>query len=375
MLKVASLFCGCGGSDLGLLGGFNFLGHHYPRLNYEIIYAVDFDKYAVETYNKNFFHPAVCVDVSDVDFSTIQDVDVLVGGFPCQSFSTVNPTKDVNDERANLYKQIVRFLKEKSPKSFICENVKGLITLQKGAIIRKIISEFESVGYTVQYKLMKAVEFGIPQRRERVFIIGIRKDFDCNFQYPKALNSIEDAVPLRTVIERLDIPEKKYYFSERAVQGMKNAKNNMKRGLWQDLNGPCLTITSHLAKTSINSRDPLLLVNPETELYRRFTPREAARIQSFPENFILNKSETKSYKQIGNAIPPVLMWHIAKALQDAVSIVNPNSSLNSGDAASYFISHIFEPQESPYEYNYKSNPFTGTLFNEPLPPYGKESPY
>lgn len=92
----------------------------------------------------------------------------------------------------------------------------------------------------------------------------------------------------------------------------------MKRGLWQDLNAPCLTITSHLAKTSMNSRDPILLVNSETELYRRFTPREAARIQSFPDSFRLNKSESKSYKQIGNAVPPVMMWYIARALQEAI---------------------------------------------------------
>lgn len=375
MLTVASLFCGCGGSDLGLLGGFNFLGHHYPRLKFDITYAVDFDKYAVETYNKNFYHPAVCADILDVDFASIPDVDVLVGGFPCQSFSTVNPTKDTNDDRANLYKQIVRFLKEKSPRFFICENVKGLLTLQQGSIIKKIITEFEEVGYVVKYKLMKAVEFGIPQRRERVFIIGIRKDIDCEYNFPVPINSFENAVPLSTVIERLDIPEQKYYFSERAVQGMKNAKNNMKRGLWQDLNGPCLTITSHLAKTSINSRDPLLLVDPAKELYRRFTPREAARIQSFPENFVLNSSEAKTYKQIGNAIPPVLMWHIAKALEDAVQSENSSPLLESDVASSFFKSKIYEPIKKPYEYNYNSNPFTGTLFNEPLPPYGKQADY
>ncbi len=308
----------------------------------------------------------------DVNFSTIPDVDVLVGGFPCQSFSTVNPTKDTNDDRANLYKQIVRFLKEKSPKFFICENVKGLLTLQRGAIIRKIVSEFERVGYTVQYQLIKAVEFGIPQRRERVFIIGIRKDLNLTYSFPKSVNSIEEAVPLRTVIERLDIPEKKYYFSERAVQGMKNAKNNMKRGLWQDLNGPCLTITSHLAKTSINSRDPLLLVNPETELYRRFTPREAARIQSFPENFILNKSESKSYKQIGNAIPPVLMWHIARNLSES-ACENEIIDEEVIELPQYFVAKIFEPYTSEFHYDY--DPFHGTLFHEPIPPYGKPHQY
>ena len=317
-LKVASLFCGCGGSDLGLIGGFAYLHKEYAELPFEIVYALDFDKWAVDTYNKNFRHPAVCEDIMQVDFNKLPDVDIMIGGFPCQSFSTVNPTKDTNDARANLYKQIVRFLQIKRPQYFICENVKGLLTLKKGEIIKKIITEFKSVGYNVQYQLMKAVEFGIPQRRERVFIIGVRNDMEYNYQFPKAVNTEAHAVPLSSVIDTLEISESKYYFSERAVQGMKNAKNNMKRGLWQDLNGPCLTITSHLAKTSINSRDPLLLVNPEKELYRRFTPREAARIQSFPDTFVLNDSEAKSYKQIGNAIPPVLMWYIANNLAKAV---------------------------------------------------------
>lgn len=317
-IKVASLFCGCGGADLGLLGGFNFIGKKYKKLNYDIVYAIDFDKYAVETYNKNFKHKAVCDDIANVDFLNTPYVDMVIGGFPCQSFSTVNPTKDTNDERANLYKHIVRFLKQKKPKYFICENVKGLLTLQKGNIISKIVRDFKAAGYNVQYKLLKAVEYGIPQRRERVIIVGVRSDLKLDFSYPMPTCSEGNYVPLSSVIKTLNIPEKKYYFSERAVQGMKAAKNNMKRGLWQDLNLPCLTITSHLAKTSINSRDPILLVNHKTELYRRFTPREAARIQSFPDTFMLNVSESKSYKQIGNAVPPVLMWHIAKSFQDAL---------------------------------------------------------
>ena len=313
------MFCGCGGSDLGMLGGFEFLNNQYKRLDFDIAYAVDFDKWAIDTYNKNFEHKAECADITDVDFNQLPEIDVMIGGFPCQSFSTVNPTKDTNDARANLYKQIVRFLHIKQPKYFICENVKGLLTLQKGTIIQKIVREFSAEGYNVQYKLMKAVEFGVPQKRERVIIVGIRNDIECDFKYPESICSeVSDYTPLSKVIDALVIPEQKYYFSKKAVEGMKNAKNNMKRGLWQKLDAPCLTITSHLAKASINSRDPLLLVDPKTELYRRFTPREAARIQSFPDNFILSDSDLKSYKQIGNAIPPVFMWHIAKALQDAI---------------------------------------------------------
>lgn len=316
-LKVASLFCGCGGSDLGTLGGFNFLGKEYTRLPFDIVYAVDFDMKAVETYNHNFKHPAVCADVCSINFEIIPDVDMIIGGFPCQSFSTVNPTKDTNDARANLYKQIVRILHEKKPKVFICENVKGLLLLQHGAIIKRIAKEFEAEGYNVQYQLIKAVEFGVPQRRERVIIVGIRKDIDFNYHFPAPLLKEKEYVPLKKVIDKLDSDNPKYYFSQKAVEGMKKAKNNMKRGLWQDLNSPCLTITSHLAKTSINSRDPVLLVDPEKEIYRRFTPREAARIQSFPDTFEFPVSDSFAYRQIGNAVPPVMMWYVANSVLGA----------------------------------------------------------
>lgn len=330
-MKVASLFCGCGGSDLGILGGFSYLGKNYEKLNFEIVYSIDFDPKAVETYNANFKHKAVCGDVCEADFSKIKDeIDVLVGGFPCQSFSTVNPTKDTNDARANLYKQIVRFLNEKQPKYFICENVKGLMTLKKGEIINKIKAEFEKsgvFGYKVDFQLVKAVEFGVPQKRERVIIVGIRNDIHKKYNYPAPIVTEENYTPLSKVIDKLEIEEKKYYFSEKAVQGMKNAKKNMKRGLWQDLNYPCLTITSHLAKTSINSRDPVLLVNPEKEIYRRFTPREAARIQSFPDDFQFPVSEHFSYKQIGNAVPPVLMWYVMKSLQNMIENNNQDSTV------------------------------------------------
>ncbi len=302
-----------------MMGGFVYLGKEYRELPFDVVYAVDNDKWAVETYNKNFEHKATCADIKDVNFTSIPEVDVMIGGFPCQSFSTVNPTKDTNDDRANLYKQIVRFLKIKQPKYFICENVKGIMTLQYGAIIKKIMAEFSQCGYNVSTKMLKAVEFGVPQRRERVIIVGMRTDVSFNYQFPIPICTEATAVPLSRVIDEVAIPDKKYYFSQKAVQGAKNAKPNMKRALWQDLSKPCLTITSHLAKTSMNSRDPILLVDTETELYRRFTPREAARIQSFPESFHLNDSENKSYKQIGNAVPPVFMWHIAKQLEKAIN--------------------------------------------------------
>jgi DNA (cytosine-5)-methyltransferase 1 len=323
-LKVASFFCGCGGSDLGILGGFDYLTQSYSSLPFEINYALDFDKHAVETYNANFEHPAVCEDIKNVNINEINPFDLLVGGFPCQSFSTVNPNKDTNDDRANLYKELVKILSNKQPKFFIAENVKGLMTLQKGEILKKVIAEFESVGYKVKYKLLLASNFGIPQRRERLFIVGVRNDLNIDYKFPEDTHSELTLFekkpwnPLGTVIKNLEIEDKKYYFSQKAVEGMKNAKQNMKRGLYQDLDKQCLTITSHLAKTSLNSRDPVLLVNPEKEIYRRFTPKEASAIQSFPENFVYPVSETQAYRQIGNAIPPVLMWHVANALINSI---------------------------------------------------------
>ena len=153
--RIASLFCGCGGSDLGAIGGFTFIGKKYKKLPFKIVYAVDFDKPAIETYNANFEHQGVCKNILDVDAKKeIPEIDILMGGFPCQSFSTVNPTKDTNDARANLYKEIVRILHEKKPKIFVCENVKGLLTLQGGAIIKKI-SSFQ--WFVIIYVLMTLV--------------------------------------------------------------------------------------------------------------------------------------------------------------------------------------------------------------------------
>ena len=319
-LKIGSLFCGCGGSDLGALGDFEYLNKKYSKLPTKIVYAIDSDQKAVNTYNSNFEHKAIHDSVLNCQASNIPFIDILIGGFPCQSFSTVNPTKNPFDERGQLYKEMARILKEKQPIAFIAENVKGLMVLKNGAIFKSVLEKFEKQGYNLNYKLLNAANFGIPQRRQRVFIVGIRKDLNIKFNFPEKLfheNPKEDEeswIPLKKVINSLVPDDSKYYFSQKAVDGMKNARKNMKRGLWQDLEKTCLTITSHLAKVSLNSRDPVLLVDPKLELYRRFTPLEAARIQSFPDSFTFVGSQGDAYRQIGNAIPPVLMWFLMTKL-------------------------------------------------------------
>lgn len=314
MYKVASLFSGCGGCDKGICGDFIYNNMHYDKLPFSLVFASDIDRKALNTHELNFeCKDVLCEDICQINSERIPDHDVLVGGFPCQSFSTVNPTKNPFDERANLYKQMVRILKEKQPKAFIAENVKGLLTLHKGTIFKKICNAFESCGYTLSYKLVNSANFGVPQKRERVIIVGFRSDLNIKYIFPNEPN-INNWVPLSVAVPILAIDDKRYYFSKKAVQGMKNAKNNMKRGLWQRLDEPCLTVTSHLAKVSLNSRDPVLLVDADTELYRRFTPREAARIQSFPDDFKFSGSEADAYRQIGNAVPPVMFWYIAQKL-------------------------------------------------------------
>ena len=312
MYKVVSLFAGCGGCDQGILGDFKFNKHKYGRLPYDLVYAMDIDQKALNTHKLNFKGAEVrCADICGVDASEIPECDIVIGGFPCQSFSTVNPTKDPFDDRANLYKQMVRIVKAKQPLVFIAENVKGLLTLHKGEIFKKVCKAFEGAGYVLSHKLINSADYGVPQKRERVILVGFRKDLGIKFEFPEETHKGNWA-PLSVAVRKLAIDEEKYYFSERAVQGMKNAKPNMKRGLWQKLDEPCLTVTSHLAKVSLNSRDPVLLVDPEKELYRRFTPREAARIQSFPDNFEFAGTEQDAYRQIGNAVPPVMFWNIAK---------------------------------------------------------------
>lgn len=318
MYKVVSLFAGCGGCDQGIVGNFDFNGKHYKKLPYKIVYAIDVDKKALNTHEKNFnCKKLVCGDVKEVPSDEIPDCDVIIGGFPCQSFSTVNPTKDPFDDRANLYKQMVRIVKDKQPKVFIAENVKGLMTLHQGSIFNKVREAFEEAGYTLSCQLLNAADYGVPQKRERVIVVGIRNDISKTFEFPKPTN-VGNWVPLSVAVPELAISDERYYFSQRAVQGMKNAKNNMKRGLAQDLTQPSLTVTSHLAKVSLNSRDPVLLVDEKKELYRRFTPREAARIQSFPETFEFVGSETDAYRQIGNAVPPVLFWYIANEVLEYI---------------------------------------------------------
>lgn len=311
-LKVASLFCGCGGTDVGLLGGFDFLGDNYAKNPMEIVYANDIEESACRIFEENFGVIPDRRDIRTVPASEIPEIDVLTGGFPCQSFSIVaqNPKRlGYKDERGMLFFEMCRILRDKQPKCFIAENVKGLLSANKGEAFPLIISEFEKSGYQVTHKLINAAAFGVPQKRERVIIVGIRNDLGFKYKFPDDVFVEDEYAVLGSVVENQ--VDEKYFFSEKAVQGMRAAKRDMNKGRAQDLNKPCNTVGSHLAKVSLNSTDPVLL---DGGRYRRFTPREVARIQSFPESFKLIGVEGAQYRALGNAIPPVMFWYVAHQL-------------------------------------------------------------
>ena len=209
---------------------------------------------------------------------------------------------------------MVRILKEKKPRAFIAENVKGLLSANKGKAFPIIVNEFENVGYHVVHKLLLASDYAVPQKRERVIIVGFRDENDlARFSFPA---EVRQKHVLREVVDEAANEDEHWFFSEKAVAGMLKVQEKMNKGRVQNLDEPCNTVSSHLAKVSLNSTDPVLRVG---ERFRRFTPREAAKIQSFPDSFVFDSvSETKQYKAIGNAVPPVMMWHIAKAVANAI---------------------------------------------------------
>ncbi|MEA2028364.1 MAG: DNA (cytosine-5-)-methyltransferase [Campylobacterota bacterium] len=316
-LKALSLFSGCGGMDLGLQGGFKYLDNDFKKHSIDILLGIDNDPYAAKIYNENFSHECVVKDIKDLNHNELPEHDILLGGFPCQSFSisAQNPPRlGIKDERGELFFEMCKILKEKQPRFFVAENVKGILSANKKEAFPLIIKEFEQSGYHIKFQLLNSSDFGIPQKRERVFIVGFKSEEDYfRFSFPKPITT-DEKVPLKSVLQ--DNITEKYFFSERAVAGMKRVQHKMNKGRAQNINLPCNTISAHLAKVSLNSTDPVLLENGK---YRRFTPREAANIQSFPSDFQLEVvSENRQYRAIGNAVPPVVMWHIGNSLMQIV---------------------------------------------------------
>lgn len=302
-IQVVSLFCGAGGMDYG-----------FEQAGFEIIWANDNDKDALATYKMNLDAETCLGDIREIPSSKIPFAPVIIGGFPCQGFSAAGP-RLVTDKRNFLYLEFVRILEDKQPYAFVAENVKGLLTLGNGAVANAMINDFASKGYKVKIKLFNAANFGVPQFRERVIIVGIRHDIEAEFTFPKETHNKENWVTLRNVLYGLPEPDPKEVcnqpFSSRYMS------RNRKRD-WDDVS---FTIPAMAKQVPLHPSSPdMIKLGKDLWKFgegapsRRFAYWEAALVQSFPQNFNFVGDLISKYRQIGNAVPPVFARAIAKQL-------------------------------------------------------------
>ena len=302
-MTVISLFSGAGGLDLGLV-----------RAGNRVVWANDFDASAVETYRKNIGDHIVCGDIKDIDPSTIPDADVVVGGFPCQGFSQANLRRAVDDERNKLYTFFRRTVEVKRPRFFIAENVKGILSLGGGAVVERIVSDFESVGYRVEKRLFNMADYGVPQTRQRVIFVGQRCDVagDFLFRFPEPEFGKGCRRPWRTIREALDRfpdPDSPNRVKNHVYSAYKVAFRNFTGHRPTDPDKPCPTI---LARG--NGGGGVCAI-PHYNGKRRLTIRESAAIQTFPDTFEFCGAMNACYRQIGNAVPVLFAERLGQELR------------------------------------------------------------
>ncbi len=319
-MRFIDLFSGIGGFRMAL-----------EKLNHKCVFSADNDKYACDTYYKNFKEYPL-VDIKKLSAKKIPDHDILCAGFPCQPFSIAGERRGFNDTRGTLFFDIVRILKEKKPKIFILENVKGLVNHDKGGTFKKIInilskkvngkinkSKRENLGYNVFWRVLNSYDFNAPQNRERVFIIGF-KNQNINYKFPKNiklkinLNNLINKRPKK--IRRISKLSKGYIYKHlRKHQNYKKIKdlnylvaNEVRRSRCNfrfDNISPCLT-----TKMGTGGNNVPYLVNQD----RFFTLDECLLLQGFPKNFKLTNNYTEALKQIGNSVTINVVKKIAQKL-------------------------------------------------------------
>lgn len=335
-LNVVSLFSGTGGMDLGFKGDFDYLGTHYGSQPYKVVFANDIFKQAADVYEANFKNNVERRSIVDLDVNELPDenVDVILGGFPCQSFSLAGNRNGLNDPRGQMYLQMIRVINHYQPKMFIAENVDGIRNSKKDnkgkavdiSALDTILEAFDLAGYNVQYRVLNSADYGVPQARRRVIIIGLRKD----------LGQVEDVFYPEKMFDKTGETTGKKWLSSK--QGIDD--------LWDKINNP--NVLNHTQKdfskakfypgkkTQGNNRivadRPAPTIRAEhhgnieahyrTNLedendmngWRRLSVRETARLQSFPDLFNFTCSASAAYKMIGNAVPPVMAWNIARSI-------------------------------------------------------------
>lgn len=186
-LKVISLFSGCGGMDLGFRGDFNIFGNHFSKNPYDIIFANDIIQRGCDTYKYNFQHESHCCDIRELDYNILPRADIVIGGFPCQDFSLAGKRKGLSTDRGRLYLEMKKVIEYCKPIAFVAENIDGIrrnITGNDTSALDIILDDFRNIGYNVVYKPLNAADYGVPQNRIRIIIVGIRNDLKKNMRYP-----------------------------------------------------------------------------------------------------------------------------------------------------------------------------------------------
>ena len=299
---AVSLFCGAGGLDMG-----------FDRAGFKTIWANDMDANACKTHQNWSKATVVCGDISKVDYAAIPVSDVILGGFPCQGFSLSGPRK-IDDSRNVLYKHYVKLVRQNKPKAFIGENVKGLLTMGEGKIIDAIVADFAECGYDVYCKLLNAKNFGVPQDRERVIIVGFRQDSNVrDFKLPDTNGqtmTLREAIGNMPQVKSCDVCDAPY--SSRYMS------RNRKRG-WDDVayTVPAMAkqVTLWPGSPDMKKLDKDLWAFGDEGTTRRLSWREAAAIQTFPTDLEFSGDLTSIYKQIGNAVPVKLAEFVANYIR------------------------------------------------------------
>lgn len=294
-MKVVSLFSGAGGLDYGIKSAGN-----------NILWANDIDENAVKTYIHNIGTEIHCADIAEINIKDIPNCDVVIGGFPCQGFSQANLRRTIDDERNKLYKFYYQVITEKQPLFFIAENVKGILSLGHGEVIKQILSDFESAGYTVELHKINMANYGIPQIRQRIVIIGQNTQKLGNhmlFQFPKelyskdGLNGLQKWITIKEALDKYPDPDQPNDLYNHVYSKYKVVYRNFTAHRQTNPDYPSPTI---LARG--NGKGGVCAI-PHYNGKRRLTIRESAAIQTFPDSFEFFGSMGACYRQIGNAVP------------------------------------------------------------------------
>lgn len=302
-ISVISLFSGCGGMDLGFVGGFDFLGQKYQKTGFKIIWANEISAAACKAYRKNFGDYIIEGDISEEIKNLPSKADVIIGGFPCQDISINGKMLGINGKRSGLYTYIVEAVRKVQPKVFVAENVGGLLLKKNSESFEKIMEDFCSLGYNVSCRLYHAEDYGVPQTRERIFIVGTQKGLP-EFVPPTPTTS-HNPVTVKDAIGDLEDRAEDKTFSHIWSKANISGEQGNRRMI---ANRPGYTIRAECHGN----------IQFHYSLPRRISMREAARIQSFPDEFTFPCGLRDTERQIGNAVPPVLSWYVANSVKKVI---------------------------------------------------------